>query len=434
MPGLVHVLRTNEGLIVALALLAGFPFVLCLIGMLMRAAGASLKPVVFMLGLTAPVIITFVIAQLVRARMPEAEGEPAPGLAVHGGQFAARERLFGKDVPAFLIRDARPGLPGILDEAEVAEAGVTMNVETVMVAQFPSSKAARRAAAAYHHAFHLQSVGGDETRGWTARRSLQGDYVEMLCRGRVLFVWTGMSPEACAERREQSNVDSLLPASAVTNPAPLFPSLQAIADMVKPGSVKVLGVLLLLAVYVGWFFKGAAWAASTPASAVTTPVPMSDLAQRLMSINSLDVPFRVSQGASAAEFIVDWRYADAKWVDLARVHGLTRSFRIKLTLDESAHVVRATDYFSSFDWSAGGDGASAEWKAGNGIVFFQHEQQRVFGLRVDGQGNLKPELGYSYRFDLQEMKSPLIQTITHAGWSWRPTVWQGPKWLRWLTE
>lgn len=58
----------------------------------------------------------------------------------------------------------------------------------------------------------------------------------------------------------------------------------------------------------------------------------------------------------------------------------------------------------------------------------------VFGLQLDEQGRFKPELSYAYTFNLQEMKSPLVEAVTRAGWDWRPTTWQGPTWLRWLTE
>jgi len=68
-----------------------------------------------------------------------------------------------------------------------------------------------------------------------------------------------------------------------------------------------------------------------------------------------------------------------------------------------------------------------------GIIFFQREQQRVFGLQLDAQGRFKPALSYGYRFDLDGMKSPLIEAVTRAGWTWRPVLWQGPAWLRWLT-
>jgi hypothetical protein len=67
-------------------------------------------------------------------------------------------------------------------------------------------------------------------------------------------------------------------------------------------------------------------------------------------------------------------------------------------------------------------------------VLFQREHQRVFGVQLDEQGRFKPQLSYAYNFNLEEMKAPLMEAVAHAGWDWRPTVWQGPTWLRWLTE
>ena len=197
---------------------------------------------------------------------------------------------------------------------------------------------------------------------------------------------------------------------------------------------KLAGMGLLLAFYVGWFFKGAAWAASAPPAAQSPPVSVQELSARLMAVNQLDVPFEVTAGGKPGEFIAVWRYADAKWADHARAHGLRRSFRIRLQLDESGRTAKVTDYTASCDWSAGPRGASLDWKASVGIIFFQMEQQSVLGLQLDEQGRFKPELTYSYKFNLEEMKAPLGEAVTRAGWTWRPTLWQGPSWLRWLTE
>ncbi|MES2593816.1 MAG: hypothetical protein V4662_00690 [Verrucomicrobiota bacterium] len=231
LPVVVNALRANERLIVALALLAGLPFTLAVVGMIMRACGASLKPDVFVVGVAASSIIAVIalfVARWVRARLQIRHEEPGVGLGTHLGQFSDRERVFGTDVPAFLIRNAKPGMPGVLDEAEVAESGVTIHVESVLVAQFHGSKEARKAVAAYQRTFMLQNITGDEVQGWKARRSLQGDYVEMLCRGRVLFVWACLSPDACAERRLQTQVESLLPDTVAEEPS-IFPMLQSLA-------------------------------------------------------------------------------------------------------------------------------------------------------------------------------------------------------------
>jgi hypothetical protein len=113
---------------------------------------------------------------------------------------------------------------------------------------------------------------------------------------------------------------------------------------------------------------------------------------------------------------------------------MRRLHRIKLALDESDRTVRATDYAASYDWSAGRSGANLEWKSATGIIFFQYEHRRVFGFQLDEGGRLKTDPSYAYTFNLKEMKSPLIEAVTRAGWNWRPVIWPGPKWLRWLTE
>jgi hypothetical protein len=190
------------------------------------------------------------------------------------------------------------------------------------------------------------------------------------------------------------------------------------------------GYLVLVALY---FFRGAAWAGSSPAKTATRPLPAGELAARLAAVNTLDVPFQIQSGPDPNELNATWRYADAKWIDLARARGLRRTHRIRMILDEPNRTVRVTDYEARFDWSAGAGGAAVQWQTSRGIKFYHYEHQRVFGLQLDEQGRFKPAVSYAYTFNLNELKSPLIAAVTQAGWHWRPTVWSGPRWLRWLT-
>jgi hypothetical protein len=434
MNSLTAILRANPGLTVAVAMCVAFPAVLSLVALIMRASGASLRPVVFLASLMMPLAALFLIAALVNARTPGAEPESTFSLAVKDGQFVDRAKLFGADLPAAQIRDAKSVFPEFFAQAEHAELGIVGPGESVLVAQFPTADAAKRAAEFLWKWFRVTNTSGDEEHGWRGRRGLNEDYFEMLRTGRHLFLWTALTKEACAARRAASGAITAAPDLKPTPPAPVFPALQPLAALFQPAGMKAGGVLLLVALYTLWFFKGAAWAGSSPAVAGSPRVTAAELASHLEAINALDVPFRIERGAQPDEFFATWRYADAKWVDLARARGLRRAFRIRLTLDEAAHTVRATDYAASFDWSAGRGGADIEWRAMMGIVFFQVEQHRVFGLQLDEQGRFKPELSYAYKFNLNEMKSPLVEAVTRAGWTWRPTLWQGPPWLRWLTE
>lgn len=416
---LAEVLRANEGLVVALALAAGVPFALAVFTLVLRASGASLRPVVFLGGLFAPVLVVFVIGQLVMARTPQATSGGDRGLTVVDGRFADRKAIFGADIPQAMVRDARGMLPGILDGAEAAEAVATMSGETVLAAQFAGGEQARRAAAAYHEGFGLRNTSGSEGEGWRATR-MQGDHVEMVLAGRNLFVWTGPNPEAAAARRAESR----LPEVVATPPAtPLIPALQPLAELFAPMPAKALGLMLMMAIYIAWFFLGAAWASSARPREGTRAVPAADLSARLLALNDLRAPFSVSPGRTPREFFADWRYGDATWLDLARARKLRRTFRIRMELDESSRTVRATDYRSEIDLSAGIGGANLQWKTSIGIVFFQREQESVLGTRLDGPDAGRTGLHQTIRFDLNEMKAPLIAAVTGSGWTWRPTIW-----------
>lgn len=434
MHSLPALLRANPGLLVAVAMCAAFPVVLTLLALILRASGASLRPIVFLATLMLPLAGLFLVAGLVRARTPGAEPQATFTLAVKDGQFADRARLFGADLPAGQIRDAKAVFPEFFASAEHAELGIAGNGETALVAQFPTADAAQRAAEFLWQWFRVTQTSGDEAQGWRGRRGLNEDYFELLRTGRHLFLWTALTPDACAARRAASGAITAAPDWQPRPPTPAFPALQPLGALFHSPAVKLGGLLLLAALYTLWFFKGAAWAGSSPALPGAPRLAAAELASRLAAINEFEVPFRIEPGPRPNEFFATWRYAEAKWVDLARARGMRRTFRIRLSLDEAAHTVRATDYAAGFEWSAGRGGAEIQWQAMMGIVFFQSEQQRVFGLQLDEQGRFQPQLAYTYQFNLNEMKAPLMQAVNRAGWTWRPTLWQGPAWLRWLTE
>lgn len=403
-------MRANPGLVAALLLCVGPALVLSFIAVMMRLSGASLRPIFFIGGLFLPVVVPFGIGQLVIAHIP-APDTPAMALPVRDGQFLHREDLFGPGVSLELVRNAKSDLPGILEEAEVAEVGITMSGETVLIAQFPGDAETNRAASAYHRSFQLTNTSGDQEKGWHATR-MQGDYVEMLRTERQLFVWSGLSKEAAAARRAASNLQTNFPAIFGAPLLPLFPTLQPLGRFFAPTGVKIAGISLLVGVYGLWFFKGIAWSASIQAASGVPIAPQSELVSRLLAINNLDVPFIISTGDAPNELIADWRYGNQKWIDLAIAHGMKKTHRIRLALDEAAHVVRAIESSAEYDWSTG-----------QRIVFFQQERQTVLGLQVDDTWRLKPVASYTYKFDINEMKSPIVTTIIRSGWIWRPSAW-----------
>ena len=195
------ILRTHSDLAVALALPLGLSIALGLVGLVLRAAGASLRPVLLIAILTAPLCGAFLVAGLVRARVPSAPITPGRGLVVADGRFAQPELAFGIGVDASQARDARPVFPGLLDAAEAAQLAIPDTGESVLVAQFSTTDAAKAAAGQYWTLFRAQDTSGSAAAGWRGRRGPQGDRFEMRLTGRILRVWTAPDAATCAARR-----------------------------------------------------------------------------------------------------------------------------------------------------------------------------------------------------------------------------------------
>jgi hypothetical protein len=252
--------------------------------------------------------------------------------------------------------------------------------------------------------------------------------VKSLTAGRTLGVLTGPDEPTLADRLGDSRIVTRRESGVLT---PLDTSASDFWLYRPAVLVAILTVLVVVAA--AYFFRASAWAATIPAVAGVPVQPASEVRERLLTVNSIDAPFSAIE-RDDGHIAVTWRFADAKWVDLARAHGMRNTHRIVLELDDATKTVYPTEQYTRMDWSAGAGGASLRWATGMGITFFQVEHQRVFGLQIDERGRFVPRLSYRYTFDLQEMKSPLISAVTGAGWRWRPTVWQGPQWLRWLTH
>jgi hypothetical protein len=243
---MISILQTNPGLIVAVTLCIAPPVILCLIGFILgRAAWRGLALIA---GLVGPIALIFLIGQLTIAHQPTAS-------ATHGLPKLEIQSLLGNNIVPQSLQEAKAAFPGIMDQAIRAHAALTPEGQTTVLAEFRSENEARTAAAAYHRAFGLHSVTGDEISGWSAKRRLQQDFVEMLVAGSHLIIWTGSTAGAAAQCRSASHIpDGLIPVRVT-----LVPELQPLRHIFGPTSVKVLGVVLLVGVYALWFFKAVAW-------------------------------------------------------------------------------------------------------------------------------------------------------------------------------
>ncbi len=431
------------GLVIATVVLAAA-------ALMMKRAGMSLRPIAFLALFMGVVAGPQVLGHLILAVRPaiteganQATAGTAPRLAVHENRYADPRSLYGADVQSELIQDAKPIFGDFLGAAEHAELAIFPSAETVLAASFATAAEADQAVQGYARFFGVDFDAGPtgELRG--SRPGLN-DRVGAVRFGANLLVWTAPTEAALATRRQAIGIipeGAVAPSvTTVADEAPrpdfLLPFAPAIIGIFEPWPVKLASLLAMVLLAALVFFKGAAWAsrARPAADHPARPLALTALRDRLLTVNAIDAPMHVTAAPDGRRLRIDWRYADAKWMDQARAHGMRRTHRLDLDLEEASHTARVTEYWGSMDWSAGRGGGQIKWHAARGIRFFEYAHEHVFGLQFGPDGRPSGALSHAYTFNLQELKQPFIRTVTDAGWTWQPLMLDAPKALRWLTE
>ena len=354
-------------------------------------------------------------------------GEDENSLRATSTGFAEPALVFGSSVRPEFMRDARPIYPQVLGGAEVAQFGLTATGSSVVAARFSTDDAATQARYAFFRMLGKVNAEEDE-RGFYHFAWPQSGHAAIAGNaGRTFMMWVAPDRESVRRLRSESR------AFSDRTPAPRT-GLGSFVDSVRswpPASwFALVGVYAL---FVSWLFlRLVTWATEVRAQPVASPASASTLKERLLRVRFLESPITIGPGKKDNQLIVDWKYADASWVDHARAHGMRKSHRLILELDEATRTVRCREFHSESAWDAGLRGGTIRWKASWEIVFYQYEHQRVYGLQVQRDGSLAPSLSYAYTFNLREMKNPIIAAVSAAGWQWRQVFFFSPPWLRWL--
>ena len=379
----------------------------------------------FIGAIAVPQIIAHGLSYLYPAQSGFGEDENA--LRATPAGFADPALVFGKSVRLDLMQDPRPIFPQVLAGAEVAQYGMTATGSSVLAARFASTDAATQARYALFRMLGKVDAQEDD-RGFYRFVWPQSGFSAIAgSGGRTFMMWLAPDREAVQRLRAESRAFS-------DRAPPPRTGLGGFVDAVRgwPAS-RHFALIGLYALFVSWLFlRLVTWATEVEAKPAASSVNGGTLKERLLRVRFLESPITIGPGKAENQLVVDWKYADATWADHARAHGMRKSHRLILELDEAARTVRCREFHSESAWDAGAGAASIQWKASWEIVFYQHEHERVFGLQVRPDGTLAPALSYAYTFDLREMKNPIIAAITSAGWRWRQGVFFSPPWLRWL--
>ncbi len=141
----------------------------------------------------------------------------------------------------------------------------------------------------------------------------------------------------------------------------------------------------------------------------------SELRQRLLGLNRETAPYHLVEGqAEGVDLIAEWKIVDARWYEIFAKTNLTKVFRIYIKLDEAKHEVRAQDHEYTLEWRAGVPSLSLA------VSSFKGQTTSVqFGAAYAFTEELALGQVYKYRFNTNELKKPIQETVQACGWSYK---------------
>jgi len=169
----------------------------------------------------------------------------------------------------------------------------------------------------------------------------------------------------------------------------------------------------------------ASWAAAVQ-STTAERVSLQELKARLLSLNVERLPFKVVQDPMRSDRITaSWKIVDEKWIEIFAACGLRTQYELRMKFLENKFTVLAQDNFRRLEYTHGIDGVRvksvSKFSFFKGISFFQYERGAKYGI-IYKDGKLKIDYAYNYRFNITEIKNPIIEVITGSGWEFRPTI------------
>jgi voltage-gated potassium channel Kch len=158
------------------------------------------------------------------------------------------------------------------------------------------------------------------------------------------------------------------------------------------------------------------WLTGTKRPAAGVPAKMpAEVRADLLAVNRPTAPFIVRDGAPEnVDIVAEWRIVDATWYEIFAKAGLQKIFKVLIKLDARAREVRAVDQEWSVEWRAGVPTLSLATEAFRG-------QTKEFSFGTAFAFTEEGSFGkvYRYKFSTAEIKTPLQDAVTKAGWTWR---------------
>ena len=185
------------------------------------------------------------------------------------------------------------------------------------------------------------------------------------------------------------------------------------------GGLMAAGVAVYVMLYTLGFFQylGGKKGSDTP------PVSKSILIDRLLALNDTSKPYHIVKSPDT-DLIAEWKIVDSKWFGVLNKNGLKQACRALLLVDESRHSVRCCEELGTVSWTVGLEGpiptVSFARSFFRGRILRSKQYTRGYGLRQLAPP--EPQKTYEYKFDVNEIRGPIIVTLEAGGWELIPVT------------
>ena len=155
------------------------------------------------------------------------------------------------------------------------------------------------------------------------------------------------------------------------------------------------------------------------------PIDKQELVNKILALNNPSKPYHIVKGIDT-DLVAEWKIADAQWYGVLNKSGLKSAYKALLQVDESRHTVRCYEELGSITWTAGLQGliptASFQKSFFRGRILYSKEYAKGYGLKQLSPP--EPGKAYDYKFDVNEIRGPIILTVEENGWEWVPVTAQ----------
>jgi hypothetical protein len=135
----------------------------------------------------------------------------------------------------------------------------------------------------------------------------------------------------------------------------------------------------------------------------------------ILAVNRPTAQFQITESSEhGADLVAEWKIVDAKWYEIFAKAGLQKVFKVFMKLHPESNEVRSLDEEWSVEWEAGVPNLQISKEKNSGQI-----TEVEFGSGYAFTEDLSYGQVYKYKFRTSEIKGPLQEAVTSAGWTWR---------------